>query len=42
MPTSDPELLVSTQWLAERLTAPDIRILDASWHLPDTGRNGRA
>ncbi|MEM9147182.1 MAG: 3-mercaptopyruvate sulfurtransferase [Pseudomonadota bacterium] len=42
MPTSDPKLLVSTDWLGERLTSPDIRILDASWHLPDTGRDGRA
>ena len=23
--------LVSTAWLAERLSAPDIRIVDASW-----------
>ncbi|MEM7505619.1 MAG: 3-mercaptopyruvate sulfurtransferase [Pseudomonadota bacterium] len=42
MPTSDPELLVSTDWLAERLNAPDIRILDASMHMPDTGRDARA
>lgn len=42
MPTSDPKLLVSTAWLAERLGSPDIRILDGSWHLPDAGRNGRA
>ncbi|MEL6477908.1 MAG: 3-mercaptopyruvate sulfurtransferase [Pseudomonadota bacterium] len=42
MATSDPELLVSNEWLAERLTAPDIRVLDASWHMPDTGRNARA
>jgi thiosulfate/3-mercaptopyruvate sulfurtransferase len=42
MPTSDPQLLVSTEWLAARLEAPDIRILDASWHLPDAGRDARA
>jgi thiosulfate/3-mercaptopyruvate sulfurtransferase len=42
MPTSDPQLLVSTEWLAARLDAPDIRILDASWHLPDAGRDARA
>ena len=42
MPDSDPTLLVSTGWLAERLSAPDIRILDASWHMPDTGRDARA
>ncbi|NIP76481.1 MAG: sulfurtransferase, partial [Xanthomonadales bacterium] len=40
MPTSDPTLLVSTDWLAERLTAPDIRILDASLYLPGDGRDG--
>lgn len=42
MPTSDPQLLVSTDWLAERLDAPDIRILDGSWHLPPTGRDAAA
>jgi thiosulfate/3-mercaptopyruvate sulfurtransferase len=40
MATSDPNLLVSADWLAERLTAPDIRILDASLYLPGDGRNG--
>ena len=40
MATSDPNLLVSADWLAERLTAPDIRILDASMYLPGDGRNG--
>jgi len=40
MATSDPNLLVSTDWLAERLTAPDIRILDASYYLPGDKRNG--
>jgi thiosulfate/3-mercaptopyruvate sulfurtransferase len=42
MPFSDPQLLVSTEWLADRLGAPDIRILDASWHLPTAGRDPRA
>lgn len=42
MPSSDPTLLVSTDWLAERLNAPDVRILDASLYLPTDGRNGRA
>jgi thiosulfate/3-mercaptopyruvate sulfurtransferase len=42
MATSDPNLLVSTDWLAERLTAPDIRILDASYYLPGDKRNARA
>lgn len=34
--------LVSTAWLAERLGSPDIRIVDASWHFPQAGRNARA
>jgi thiosulfate/3-mercaptopyruvate sulfurtransferase len=42
MPESDPTLLVSTAWLAERLGSPDIRVLDGSWHMPDTGRDARA
>lgn len=42
MPQSDPTLLVSTDWLAERLRAPDIRILDGSMYLPTEGKDGRA
>lgn len=34
--------LVSTQWLAGNLAASDLRIVDASKHLPDAGRNARA
>ena len=34
--------LVTTDWLAERLAAPDIVVLDGTWHLPPSGRNGRA
>ncbi len=41
MSTSDPQLLVSTDWLAAHLGAPDLRILDASWHMPETGRDAR-
>jgi thiosulfate/3-mercaptopyruvate sulfurtransferase len=33
--------LVSTEWLAEHLRAPDIAIVDASWHLPAAGRNAK-
>lgn len=40
--SDDPKTLVSTDWLAERLTMPDLRVLDASWYLPDMNRNGRA
>lgn len=42
MATDDPRTLVSTSWLAAHLRDPDLRILDASWHLPDSGRDGRA
>ena len=38
----DPKTLVSTDWLANHLKDPDLRVLDASWYMPDTGRNGRA
>lgn len=32
--------LVDTAWLAERLTDPLVRIVDATWHLPTVGREG--
>jgi thiosulfate/3-mercaptopyruvate sulfurtransferase len=35
----DPQVLVSTEWLASHLNDPDLRILDASWHLPQVGRD---
>lgn len=38
---SDVPALVSTQWLAERLTAPDIRIVDASHYVPTVQRDAR-
>jgi thiosulfate/3-mercaptopyruvate sulfurtransferase len=41
MAMSDPNLLVSTDWLAQRLNAPDIRILDGSTYLPGEGKDGR-
>ena len=34
--------LVSTEWLAEHLSAPDVRVADASWYLPQARRNARA
>ena len=37
----EPHTLVSTGWLSEHLSDPDLRVVDASWHLPDVGRNGR-
>lgn len=42
MASDDPRTLVSTAWLADHLKDPDLRILDASWYLPDMGRNARA
>lgn len=34
--------LVSTDWLAANLAAPDLRIVDASWHLPGENRDPMA
>ncbi len=34
--------LVTTEWLAEHIDAPDIRIADASWYLPEKKRDPRA
>ncbi len=42
MAADDPKTLVSTEWLAAHLSNPDLRIFDASWYLPDMGRDGRA
>ncbi|WP_439814716.1 3-mercaptopyruvate sulfurtransferase [Zavarzinia sp. CC-PAN008] len=41
MSTHRSDAVVSTEWLAQRLTAPDVRIIDASWYLPQEGRSGR-
>lgn len=40
--TDDPKTLVSTAWLAARLGDGDIRVLDASWHMPAASRDARA
>jgi len=42
MSADDPKMLVSTQWLADHLNDPDMRILDASWYLPDMDRDAKA
>ncbi|MCP5372772.1 MAG: 3-mercaptopyruvate sulfurtransferase [Hyphomicrobiales bacterium] len=39
---ANPGALVSSHWLAEHMGAPDIRIVDATYHLPGTDRNARA
>lgn len=36
------DALVTPQWLEDALGATDLRILDATWFLPDTGRDARA
>lgn len=33
--------LVSTQWLADHLGDSDLVMVDSSWHMPASGRNGR-
>jgi thiosulfate/3-mercaptopyruvate sulfurtransferase len=33
--------LVSTEWLAQHLSEPDLVSLDASWHMPASDRSGR-
>ncbi|MFZ3580563.1 3-mercaptopyruvate sulfurtransferase [Loktanella sp. DJP18] len=40
--SDDPQTLVSTDWLAAHLNDPDLRLLDASWHMPDAGRDAKA
>ena len=42
MSADDPRMLVSTQWLADHMKDPDLRILDASYYLPDMGRDAKA
>lgn len=34
--------LVDTGWLAAHLESPDLVVVDGSWHMPATGRSGRA
>ena len=42
MASDDPRTLVSTDWLAAHLNDPDLRILDASWHMPGSDRDSKA
>lgn len=41
MPYARPDALVSTQWLHRHLAAPDVRVVDATWFMPGSGRNAR-
>ena len=42
MAADDPTTIVSTTWLSDHISDPDLRILDASWYLPDMKRNPKA
>jgi thiosulfate/3-mercaptopyruvate sulfurtransferase len=35
------DALVDTAWLADHLSAPDVRVVDARYYLPNEGLNGR-
>lgn len=37
----DTRRFVSTEWLADHLGAPNLVIVDGSWHMPATGRKAR-
>ncbi|MEH6403735.1 MAG: 3-mercaptopyruvate sulfurtransferase [Sneathiella sp.] len=38
----NPTSLVSTEWLSQNMSAPDVRIVDASWYLPAENRDPKA
>ncbi|MEO0356734.1 MAG: 3-mercaptopyruvate sulfurtransferase [Pseudomonadota bacterium] len=42
MSSDDPQTLVSTQWVADNLKNPDLRIFDGSWHMAASNRDPRA
>ncbi|WP_372837591.1 3-mercaptopyruvate sulfurtransferase [Phaeovulum sp.] len=42
MAYDDPKTLVSTAWLETHLKNPDLRVIDASWFLPTSGRDPKA
>ena len=41
MSTDTSSALVSSEWLAQHLTDPTIKILDCTWHHPSTNLDGR-
>lgn len=41
MPEFNSDAVVSTEWLAEHLAAPDVHVVDASYYLPHEGLNPR-
>ncbi len=42
MPDLPPDPVVTCAWLAERLEAPDIRVIDATWFMPSDPRDAKA
>lgn len=42
MAADSAKTLVSTNWLADNLRNPNLRILDGSWHLPTENRDAKA
>ena len=40
--TGDLPAVVSTEWLAMKLGTPGLRVIDASWYLPGSGRDAAA
>jgi thiosulfate/3-mercaptopyruvate sulfurtransferase len=42
MTFKNPDALVSTDWLAANLSAPDLRVVDASFYLPQEKRDAKA
>jgi thiosulfate/3-mercaptopyruvate sulfurtransferase len=42
MAQDDTNALVSTDWLEQHLSAPDVRVVDASWYLPSADRDAQA
>ncbi|MBI5165114.1 MAG: 3-mercaptopyruvate sulfurtransferase [Magnetospirillum sp.] len=41
MEYANPDVLVSTEWLEAHLSAPDVRVADASYYLPIQNRDAR-
>lgn len=41
MSYANPKALVSTEWLAGHLRKPGLRVVDASWFFPNSGKTGR-
>jgi thiosulfate/3-mercaptopyruvate sulfurtransferase len=39
MDYANPQSLVTTDWLADHISAPDVRVVDASWYLPADNRD---